>query len=122
MYDYSVFYRRSVQVNRIAHELQQFDVLISAFNSSERVIRVFNEVRASKRVWLVHPEYDYKPLERPLPSMCACPAGVDEVDQIDSLLAQTGNLSGKDVCIDVTGFMRHVLAFLIAKLGRLGVN
>jgi hypothetical protein len=33
-----------------------------------------------------------------------------------------GNLSGRSICVDITGMMRHVLLFLVAKLAHMGVK
>ena len=122
MPDYSIFYRRPVRTDRIAQELPKFDIFVSAFNSSDRVGRVFNEVRAQKKIWHIHPEYMYSPLDEPTGFMKAQPDKIDEIAQVDALLAAVGDLSGKSLCIDITGFMRHVLVFLVAKIAYMGVR
>ena len=122
MPDYSIFYRRPVNTNRIAQELPTFDIFVSAFNSSERVGNVFNEVRAKNKIWHIHPEYQYSPIEEPTGFLKSQPALIDEVAQVEALLAVTGNLDGKNLCIDITGFMRHVLVFLVAKLAHMGIR
>lgn len=120
--DYSIFFRRPVGVDRVALELPPFDVFVSAFNSSDRVTKVFSEIRAAKKVWLVHPEYRYEPIEWPNGAVTVVPEKTDEVTQIDTLLAELGDLAGKAICIDITGFMRHALVFLVAKLAYLGIK
>jgi hypothetical protein len=122
MTDYAIFYRRPVATNRIAQELPKFDIFVSAFNSSDRVGRVFNEVRAHKKIWHVHPEYKYMPLDEPTGFVKSQPIKIDEISQVNALLAEMGNLNGKSLCIDITGFMRHVLVFLVAKFAHMGVS
>lgn len=122
MPDYSIFYRRPVGTNRIAQELQVYDIFVSAFNSSERVGKVFNDVRALKKIWLIHPEYKYSPLEEPVGFPKVRPESSDEIVQIEALLTEMGDLGDKTVCVDITGFMRHVLVFLLAKLAHMGVR
>ncbi len=122
MLDYSIFYRRSIDVRRIEKELPTFDIFVSAFNSSERVGSVFADVPARKKIWLIHPEYRYTPMEEPPTGGKVHPSSSDEVVQVDALLAEIGDLNGKSLCIDITGFMRHVLVFLVAKLERLRVS
>lgn len=119
--DYAMFFRRPINVERIAEELPHFDVFVSAFNSSDRVNITFQEISASSKYWLVHPEYSYIPIEYPSGSIVA-PSVNDEVTQVGMLLDAIGSLDGKTICIDITGFMRHVLAFLIAKLSYIGVK
>lgn len=124
MNDYSIYYRRSVSVNRIAKELPEFDVFLSAYNSSDRVGRVFQDVRAKRKYWVIHPEYCYAPLDEPVGFEIVKPAEKDELDQVNKIIEVCGgiDLVGLDICLDITGFMRHVLVFLVAKLAHLGVR
>lgn len=119
--DYAMFFRRPINVDRIAEELPHFDVFVSAFNSSDRVNITYQGISATNKYWLVHPEYSYMPIEYPHGAVVV-PSLNDEVCQVDALLDAIGNLDGKTLCIDITGFMRHVLAFLIAKLAYIGVR
>jgi hypothetical protein len=122
MLDYSIYYCRSISVDRIKQELSSFDIFVSAYNLSDRVLRVFSEALASRKIWLLHPEYSYAPLDEPIGFPVVHPTSRDEVDQVNSLLAELGDLHGVSICIDITGFMRHVLVFLVAKLAHLGVE
>lgn len=122
MVDYSIFFRRPVSVDRISLELPMFDVFISAFNSSDRVGKVFSDIQARQKIWLIHPEYGYSPLEEPTGFPKVVPVGKDEVTQVNALLALVGDTAGKSICLDITGMMRHVLMFLVAKLAHVGVK
>ena len=116
MIDYSVFYKRSINTERIEIELSQYDIFVSAFNSSERVRKVYETINAKKKIWLVHPEYQYPPIEYPQENPKICPSDRSESSQANQLLIEMGDLEGKSICIDTTGFMRHVLIFLVASL------
>lgn len=120
--DYSIFFRRPVSTDRITQELPCFDIFVSAFNSSYRVSKVFTEIRAHKKIWLIHPEYEYDPIEEPFGALKACPSKPNEITQVDALLATMGDLTEKTICIDITGFMLHVLVFLVAKFAALGIK
>lgn len=122
MPDYSIFYRRQVSTDRIGLELPVFDIFVSAFNSSDRVGLVFEGVRAHKKIWHIHPEFRYSPLDEPAGFMKAQPDKIDEIAQVDALLAAMGDMNGKSLCIDITGFMRHVLVFLVAKIAHMGIS
>lgn len=122
MIDYSIYYRRPIRIDKIGTQLEKFDVFVSAFNSSDRIGGVFADVRADRKVWLIHPEYQYAPLDLPAGQETITPSGVDEVVQVKALLDRLGDLSGKSLCIDATGLMRHVLAFLVPKLASLGLT
>ena len=122
MLDYSIYYRRAIRVNKIGAELEKFDVFVSAFNSSDRISRVYNDVRADRKVWLIHPEYQYAPIDLPGGQETVTPPRVDEVVQVEALLNHLGELKGKSLCIDITGLMRHVIAFLVPKLANIGLT
>jgi len=120
--DYSIFYRRSIGPEKIESELAPCDVFVSAFNSSDRVNGVFGKINSRRKIWLVHPEYAYAPVELPANGEIVTPEHSDERLQVETLLGVIGELAGLDLCIDITGFMRHVLAFLIPKLALSGVK
>jgi hypothetical protein len=120
--DYSIFYRRSVRIDRLAKELGPYDVFISAFNSSDRVRVPFESIDAKQKVWLVHPEYQYLQIEHPTGHTVVAPPMSDEIGQTAALLASVRNIATASICIDITGFMRNTLAFLIPKLEHLGVK
>lgn len=104
-----------------AHE---WDLLISAYNGSGRVQRVFETVRACRRSWWVVPEYGYAPDEvSDLPGAILLSAG-SEAEVVKAGLAGCGfDPSRKErLCIDITGFMRPQILFLMAYLKSVGVR
>lgn len=120
--DYALFFRRAVALDRLAKEVGRFDIFVSAYNSSDRVCTVFNEIRAERKLWLVHPEYQYAGLELPTGVPLVQPTSLDEVAQVEDLLRALGPLNGRSLCVDITGFMRHVLVFLLPRLAFAGVK
>jgi hypothetical protein len=120
--DYALFFRRPIAVDRVAKEVGRFDIFVSAYNSSDRVRTVFSEVRATRKYWLVHPEYQYAPIDLPVDALTIEPDSRDEIAQMEALLGAIGPLNGQSLCIDVTGFMRHVLVFLLPRLAYAGVD
>lgn len=114
--DYSLFYRRAIDINNVQDDLGEFDVYISAFNSSHRVTKVFSDIRAKKKIWLIHPEYAYAAEEMPNNADVVTPSDTNERAQTTALFDAVGDLAGLKICVDITGFMRHVLVFLIAAL------
>lgn len=122
MIDYSIYYRRSVKPDKISSELPVFDIFVSSFNSSERVIDVFSWIRADRKLWLIHPEYRHTALEEPTSGTKVHPSDTDEVQQVNALLDEIGSLKGKSLCIDISGMMRHVIVFLVAKLAQHGMR
>ncbi|MDP4073931.1 hypothetical protein [Acidovorax sp. A1169] len=123
--NYSIFYRRTIDVHRITEEAMKSDIFISAYNSSDRVLKVFSQIQADRKIWFVQPEYGYTEKEvqdKISDSEFIAPSSLDEISQSNALLAKLGDISGKSICIDITGFMRHTLTHLVGKLAYLGLN
>ena len=122
MIDYSIYYRRSINPERIKYELDRYDLFISAFNLSDRVGKVFSEIKAERKVWFIQQEYKFSPIELPVGNPISQAHSISETNQINKLLSDIGDMNGKKICIDITGFMRHTLSFLTAKLKNLGIQ
>ncbi|HCL0977727.1 TPA: hypothetical protein N1273_005253 [Salmonella enterica] len=124
MIDYSVFYNYSLDLEEVPTQIPNCDIFISAFNLSDRVKKLFNQVEASSKYWLIHPEYNFKSDQLPShdDAVIVAPNDFHEKIQVSQLLHSIGSLEGKKICIDITGFMRHVLIFLVASLKFRGVN
>ena len=125
MIDYSIFYRRTINVDRIETEVPHFDFFLSAYNESDRVNNVFNRVKVGQKFWLNHPEYCFAPIELPKEVSVISPTSLDEVVQVNEIIKSLGGedgLAASSICIDTTGFMRHVLVFFVAKLAHCGVR
>ncbi|KAA6097094.1 MULTISPECIES: hypothetical protein [unclassified Pantoea] len=122
MIDYSVFYKRNINTDRIEEELSSYDVFVSAYNSSHRVNKVYESIKARKKIWLIHPEYNYGPDDYPKENPKICPDDISETNQVRMLLEELGELKDKTICIDTTGFMRHVIIFLVISLQMRGVK
>ncbi|EMF0908091.1 hypothetical protein V2F11_002087 [Acinetobacter baumannii] len=124
MIDYSIFYTRSIEYTKISDSLPNFDIFISAFNDSERVKTLFESINSSRKFWLVHPEYNFSKEEIPQQETneVVIPSDITDIVQVNELLSRIGDLNNKKICIDITGFMRHILIFLVASLKYKGVD
>lgn len=54
--DHAIFRRRAVPAGNMTD--LECDVFISSYNASDRVNRVFTDVRAARAIWLLHGEYE----------------------------------------------------------------
>jgi hypothetical protein len=117
--DYTLCYKRQLSLDLVEAASDRWTLFASAFNDSDRVRRVFEAVRAPKKRWLVHEEYRYVNSELPTNAeLFELPLN-DEAVGIGSWLASLGDLSGERICVDITGFMRpHVLFLVGALFGR----
>lgn len=112
--DYSFLSRKEFSAQQVS-ELPTWDVFISAYNRSERVNAVFASVRADRKEWLVHPEYDFANSELPADENSYMLNSRDEAEFWHQYFLEADIDSWPQnarVCIDSTGFMRpHLMLF-----------
>lgn len=118
--DYTIFYKHKFD-NHTDIGTRDYDLIISAYNQSERVNTVFSSANATEKHWLIFPEYDFKEIEYPALKgseySFAFPADGDEASVIRDYFKDNMNkIVGKKVCIDMTGFLRPHLIFLVRYL------
>ena len=122
MLDYTHFYRWPLPVDD--KWPIEWDILLSAYNDSDRVRQVFEMVEAKKKHWLVHGEYGYQ-VDR-LPDRDVYNAAAqNEAEYILGFWEErlcTSDLGGQRLCIDATGFMRPHLMFLLKLLHVHGIS
>lgn len=99
--------------------LPVFDIFVSAFNDSERVRTVYRSISATRKCWVVLPEYNYADAEIASMTDFVCrPQGSSEADIVMQLAEQL-NLNGCNrphICVDITGFMRPQILYLLRYL------
>jgi hypothetical protein len=120
--DYRISYRDQLDLSAVHGRSADWSLFVSAFNTSERVRSVFDQCQATRRYWLAHHEYRFDSTE--LPDGCVCPTGADEAEFWSEFLTMIGSpdLSQETLCVDITGFMRPHLSFVVAWLFAHGVD
>jgi hypothetical protein len=120
--DYSIYYKSNYTKASSVGNNHKWNLLISAFNDSERVREVFNSVQADEKHFLMLPEYGYAASEFPSRQHCFAFPGVHEEYAYLKLYFDKANLSGRledlDICVDITGFMRPHLVCLVRLLAQ----
>lgn len=103
---------------------QKYDVLISAFNLSERVTSTFDRIDAARKYWVIHNEYNFDRSELPSNAPALSSGALAEADFILDTLSQiTPHLEpGLRLCVDITGFMRPHLMFLMYYMRTTGIT
>lgn len=123
-YDY--FYREKFTPDQAWKLLPCWDVFISAYNFDARVQSLFKNVKAKEKYWLGHAQYGIRPQTEIAKTSYFTSEASDEAGFIheffDWLKEKGHDVSSKSICIDITGFMRPELMFLIRKLGHMQVN
>jgi len=120
--DYLIHRRRVIDFSK---PVKTWDLFLSAFNNSARVQYVFANIPATDKRWIVLPEYQYAPSEIPKDPGTLVFTSPNEADVILELVQRH---VGEDVlkqsrlCVDITGFMRPHIMFLVSYLKMIGVG
>jgi hypothetical protein len=121
MIDYTVLYKGELPVAGDWPNHTRWDLFISAYTAAERVRLVFEKACAGAKHWLVFPEYRL--------AAAAIPAGAfnfasrDEAEFVKAFWeARVGDVQGKTIGIDITGFIRPYLIFFLRWLAEMGVK
>lgn len=125
MRDYSIFYKRSFAPGADWALDLEWDMLVSAFNDSERVRSTFDQVRATSKLWVVHPEYGFGRDALPAVGTFASDAAGEAefvLELLDEMRARGFDPGTTRLCLDITGLLRPHLMFLVQMLQRLGVT
>jgi hypothetical protein len=112
MIDYTILYKDELPVVGPWRNSLQWDVFISAYTAAERVQSVYTKVTARSKHWLVFPEYGFCSDEYPTGGFALTTR--DEAEYIKTFWESTiGDARGKKIVIDITGFIRPYLIFLL---------
>jgi hypothetical protein len=120
--NYTIQYRRRVAATDLARLEMQWDVLLSAFNPTGRVRNAFRDLSAEEKLWLVQSEYEFTADELPMDDAIYMAEDERETTVVKGLLDRVGNLQGKRLVVDITGFMRHTLLVLVHRLFDSGMD
>lgn len=121
MIDYTVLYKAELPVDTDFPSELRWDIFISAFTAAERVQRVFQKVHAASKHWLVFPEYGF--VKKDCPNHAFVSAERNEAQYVKAFWDDSvGDIAGRTVGIDITGFIRPYLVFLLRWLAERGVK
>jgi hypothetical protein len=122
---YSIYYKRSFVPAQGWADPMGWDMFVSAYNASERVRAVFDQVDAPQKLWVVHSEYGFDAQDLP-PGAIFTSTADGEAEFVLELIADMVSRGFDPVrtslCVDITGMLRPHLLFLVMALERLGVR
>jgi hypothetical protein len=123
MNDYSIFYKNELPVEK-PWDGMEWDLFISAYNTSERVQKVFDKANAKAKHWLIQPDYEIEESDYPSSGEKFSYSMHDESEFIRAYFkeAKLENLESLSICIDITGFIKPYMMFLIRLLFHLQVK
>jgi hypothetical protein len=118
MIDYTIFFKERIPQGALQAQETDWDVVIGAIDGSDRSRLSFEAARAKEKVLIAFPEYGFLPAEIP-DGAVATAAEADAIETAAAVLDPLGDLSGRRLCLDISGFIpHHVLAFLRVLLER----
>ena len=121
MIDYTVLYKDELPVDGDWPPEAKWDIFISAFTAAERVKRVYEKATAGGKHWLVFPEYGFSTEEYPDGAFASLAR--DEAEYVKAFWESSiGDVAGRTIGIDTTGFIRPYLVFFLRWLAEQGVQ
>jgi hypothetical protein len=120
MDEYLLYYKKRLPLG--SEWKGRWDVFVSAFNSSDRVREIHARVRATRRFWLMLPEYRYAQTEFPSGNTYSAECE-NEAEYLLGFLNGLGeDVSTLRLAIDITGLVSHYVLVLLELLRRAGVK
>ena len=117
--DFTIFYKSAYSNNFDWANLHQYDVFISTFDSSERVLSLFDRISAKEKHWFVTPHHKVGP-NKPKNGKIFEFNCFNEDDFIISYFENAKITNNSSICIDITGFIRPFIIFLFRYLSSKG--
>ncbi len=114
MFDYTIFYKNELSVDE-EWPYEEWDIFISAYNSSDRVNKVFDKVKSPNKYWLILPDYNYSREEYPTNGTVITYDTLNENEYIKKFIENTGinKSSSNRICIDITGFIKPCMMVIL---------
>lgn len=121
--EYASFRRRKFPI--LEASSRHHDLFLSAFNTSERVRALADQVSADRKVWIVHEEYGLDPHDLPAGELSFATRSAAPAlswSGVLGALTPAVDLTGARVAIDITGMMRPHIAMLPFVFKQAGVQ
>lgn len=106
----------------LCFERARWDFFFSAYNESERVKKTFEKVNSAKKYWVIIPEYCYGDDFILGHNDVLRTSSLNEAEQIIETIGSVLNEvdRARRVCVDITGFMRPQILFVLRYFHALG--
>jgi hypothetical protein len=119
--DYSIFYKEEIAPDALKG-LSAYDLFISAYDGCERTLKIFEEVQAKEKVWLLFPHYSAIAINSISSEQQVYSDNSFKEDEYFLKFFEKKFLSYSSICIDITGFIRPHLIYLLKYLSTLGIS
>ncbi len=129
---YDTFYYKSFkEVRSILDSEEEYNLFISAYNKEEMVCKVFQEIQAEKKIWLLFSDYSLNKRDINHDSNYIFSLEQEmkdtrlEMNFINKFIEEYNlieNYRDKKIAIDITGFVKPYMFYLILVLKNNGFN
>lgn len=121
MIDYTVLYKDELPVGGDWPADVTWGIFVSAYTAAERVRHVYEKAHAQSKHWLVFPEYEFTAGAYPDGAFASTER--NEAEYVKTFWDKAiGDVAGRTIGIDTTGFIRPYLVFLLRWLAEQGVQ
>lgn len=122
MIDYSIYFKQQLPNDGDWSEFGKWDYFISAFTTSDRCRYVYDKVPSQNKIWLEFPHFQFSADILPREDRFSHES-INEQEFISAFWDTVrDDILGKNICIDITAFLRPHLLFLIRWLKAQGIN
>ncbi len=110
--DYTIFYKKALEESQI-EKIPQYDIFLSAFDDCNRTKVIFEKISALRKQWFIFPQYrDIKEFPQTDAYKNNSLSESEYFSDFMSDFLEQNNYE-KSLCIDITGFIRPHLIFLL---------
>lgn len=121
--DYTIFYKDSYTNGDLTNS-SEYDIFLSAFDNCNRTKEIFERVKSSQKQWFIFPQYKgIRQDELPLKDVYISEF-LSESEYFENFILNfnTNDYKTKKICIDITGFIRPHLIYLLKLLSHFGIS
>lgn len=127
---YDLFYYDNCKnINTLKDITDTYDLFISAYNKETMVLDVYKNIIANKKIWLIFPDYEEINLdeieaEYYYNEHLNVEMSDLEMEYINSFIDYINliDFNTKNICIDITGFVKPYMIYLLSILQDLGFS
>jgi len=123
--DYTIFYKEYFDNGDISNT-PDYDLFLSSFDNCNRTLELFKRVKSTQKKWFIFPQYKHKKNEhQTLPAENVYHnQSLKESEFFESFIRDFSDNDYKSckICIDITGFIRPHLIYLLRYLSGSGVS
>jgi hypothetical protein len=118
--DYSIFYKDSFSEGNLSN-LDSYDFFLSAYDKCERTLKTYENVKSAKKIWFIFPHYKINIQDYPKENVYERIEFKEDDFFLKFIEDKTINI-GSNICIDITGFIRPHLIYLLKYISFLGIK